>query len=353
MTFINDNEISPPPGIVSTIKSGFDITSKQIGIILFPLLLDIFLWLGPHLSISNLLYSAQTQLEMLVSKPLIGATDIKIYQEMLTELIAQDINIFSLLRTFPIGISSIMHQIPASASPLGDVISYQIGSDWEFLLWFGMLTIIGWILGSIYFAYVAKVSVTKVSVANIAVANIAVANTAVENDGQDFRWLIKTILQASALSVVLIIALIAFGLPLFLFFAVFMQINATLAQIVFLLLVFFAMWLIVPIFFSAHGIFIKEENFFRSILSSIHLSRFTLPTCSFFIISIIVLAQGFNILWLTPSSSTWMMLVGILGHAFITTALLSASFIYYYDMNVWLETVLEKLDSQKASTQTQ
>ena len=343
MTFINDNEISPPPGIVSTIKSGFDITSKQIGIILFPLLLDIFLWLGPHLSISNLLYSAQTQLEMLVSKELIGATDIKIYQEMLTELIAQDINIFSLLRTFPIGISSIMHQIPASASPLGDVISYQIGSDWEFLLWFGMLTIIGWILGSIYFAYVAKVSVTKVSV----------ANTAVENDGQDFRWLIKTILQASALSVVLIIALIAFGLPLFLFFAVFMQINATLAQIVFLLLVFFAMWLIVPIFFSAHGIFIKEENFFRSILSSIHLSRFTLPTCSFFIISIIVLAQGFNILWLTPSSSTWMMLVGILGHAFITTALLSASFIYYYDMNVWLETVLEKLDSQKASTQTQ
>ncbi len=338
MNFINDNEISPPPGIVSTIKTGFDITSKQVGIILFPLLLDIFLWLGPRLSISNLLHSAQAQLETLASKELIGSTDIKIYQEMLTELIAQDPNIFSLLRTIPIGISSIMRQIPTSASPLGEVTSYQIGSDWEFLLWFGMLTITGWILGSIYFAYVAKATVTSLSV---------------EDDEQGFYWLSKTVLQASILSVLLVIALIALGLPILLFFAVFMQINATLAQIAFLLLLFFAMWLIVPIFFSAHGIFIKEENLFRSILSSLHLSRFTLPTSSFFIISIIVLAQGFNILWLTPSSSTWMMLVGISGHAFITTALLSASFVYYYDMNVWLETVLEKLNSKKTSTQTQ
>ena len=338
MNLIKGDEISPPPGIVSTIKSGFDITSKQIGTILFPLLLDIFLWLGPHLSISNLLRSVQAQFKMLASEGLIRTTDIEIYQEILTELIAQNPNIFSLLRTFPIGISSIMRQVPASASPLEKITSYQIESDWEFLLWVGMLTLAGWILGSIYFAYVARATVI---------------NLTVEDDGQDFRWLSKTVLQASTLSVILIIALIAFGLPLFLFFAVFMQISATLAQIVFLLLAFFAMWLIVPIFFSAHGIFIKEENLFRSILSSLHLSRFTLPTSSFFIISIIVLAQGFNILWLTPSSSTWMMLVGISGHAFITTALLSASFVYYYDMTVWLETVLKKLDSQKTSTQTQ
>ena len=62
--------------------------------------------------------------------------------------------------------------------------------------------------------------------------------------------------------------------------------------------------------------------------------------------------MGFNALWLTPSPESWMMLVGILGHAFITTALLSASFIYYRDMNIWLEAVLEILESKKTAAQT-
>jgi hypothetical protein len=35
--------------------------------------------------------------------------------------------------------------------------------------------------------------------------------------------------------------------------------------------------------------------------------------------------------------------VGIAGHAFITTALLAASFVYYHDMNAWLQTVFEKM----------
>jgi hypothetical protein len=38
-----------------------------------------------------------------------------------------------------------------------------------------------------------------------------------------------------------------------------------------------------------------------------------------------------------------MALVGIAGHAFITTSLLAASFIYYRDMQVWLQTVLDRL----------
>jgi hypothetical protein len=42
-----------------------------------------------------------------------------------------------------------------------------------------------------------------------------------------------------------------------------------------------------------------------------------------------------------------MTIVGIGGHAFITTALLAASFVYYRDMNVWLQTVFEKLQQKQ------
>jgi hypothetical protein len=43
-----------------------------------------------------------------------------------------------------------------------------------------------------------------------------------------------------------------------------------------------------------------------------------------------------------------MTLIGIGGHAFITTGLLAASFIYYRDMSAWLQTVFEQLRTRTA-----
>ena len=48
-------------------------------------------------------------------------------------------------------------------------------------------------------------------------------------------------------------------------------------------------------------------------------------------------------LWAIPADNSWLALVGIFGHAFITTALLASSFIYYHDMTTWLQTVLARL----------
>jgi hypothetical protein len=35
--------------------------------------------------------------------------------------------------------------------------------------------------------------------------------------------------------------------------------------------------------------------------------------------------------------------VGILGHSFVATALLASSFVYYRDMNIWLQEAMERL----------
>ena len=40
---------------------------------------------------------------------------------------------------------------------------------------------------------------------------------------------------------------------------------------------------------------------------------------------------------------SWMTLLGIFGHSFVTTALLASSFVYYRDMTAWLQAVIEKL----------
>jgi hypothetical protein len=72
------------------------------------------------------------------------------------------------------------------------------------------------------------------------------------------------------------------------------------------------------------------------------MARFTFPTSGMFVISVLILSQGMNYLWRVPPSDSWMTLVGIAGHAFITTAVLASSFVYYRDMNVWLQTIFEQ-----------
>jgi hypothetical protein len=79
------------------------------------------------------------------------------------------------------------------------------------------------------------------------------------------------------------------------------------------------------------------------------LARFTLPTSGLFLLLYIIISQGLAFLWRSPADNSWLTLVGIAGHAFITTALLSASFIYYRDMNAWLQAILERMQTQPRS----
>jgi hypothetical protein len=109
------------------------------------------------------------------------------------------------------------------------------------------------------------------------------------------------------------------------------------------------MWLLVPLFFSPHGIFVKKQNALVSIVNGLRMARFTLPTSSMFVLSAFLLGIGLNFLWSVPPEDSWMMLVGIFGHAFVTTALLAASFIYYRDMNAWLEVALDRFKTNNAA----
>jgi hypothetical protein len=162
----------------------------------------------------------------------------------------------------------------------------------------------------------------------------------------------RAIIQTLILSVVWVVGLILFLTPIMLVFFVLMIINSALASGAVFVMLILSFWLIVPLFFTPHGIFVRRQNAFYSIFTSMRMARFTLPTSSMFVLSVLLLSTGLNYLWSVPPDDSWMKLIGIAGHAFITTALLAASFVYYRDMNVWLQTVFERLQ-QKQSIPTQ
>jgi hypothetical protein len=103
------------------------------------------------------------------------------------------------------------------------------------------------------------------------------------------------------------------------------------------------LWFIVPFLFSAHGIFFYRQSVLHSIWRSIRIVRFTLSATSLFFLAVFVISRGLDLLWSIPAGDSWFTLVGILGHAFTSTGLLAASFVFYRDADLWSRQVESRL----------
>ncbi len=313
--------LPPPPGIINSLKVGFDIIATHITAIFLPLLLNLFLWLGPRLRMDALFNSMKADVLAIWRSGGIPAEDIQRAMDLYEKTIPR-INLFWIFHTIPIGISSMFLPQKISQTPLGDPAILQVSAT-SLLSWIFFLILFGWIGGGMYFRSVAWLSMQNQDVPPMSVSH--------------------AIVQTILLSISWVVLFFLIGVPIFLALAVVLQFSATVANLLILLLCFVSMWVIVPLFFWPHGVFIKQQNVIAAILSSVQLVRFTLPTSSLFVLTVFLLTFGLNFLWSIPSEDSWMMLLGIFGQSFVATALLAASFVYYRDMSVWLQNAIEKL----------
>jgi hypothetical protein len=311
----------PPPGIINSLKAGFDAIAAHIHAIFLPLLLNLFFWLGPRLRIDVFFNTIKANWISMWQAGGIPEAEI---QRMVDayEQILPTINFFWFVRTLPIGISSLIFSDVNGSTPFGNPIVLQANLV-NLVGWFFLLTLIGWVGGALYFRGVAR---------------IAMAGSEDSSIGS-LRAMVQTVL----LSITFTILAFVIVIPLILVVTLVTQFNQFLGNIFVLVLSLLSMWLIVPLFFWPHGLFVKKQNFITSIITSIQMARFTLPTSSMFILTVFLLTVGLNYLWAIPPQNSWMTLFGIFGHAFVTTALLAASFIYYRDMNIWLQMVIDRV----------
>jgi len=315
----------PPPGVFGSLKAGFSVVSNRIALILLPLGLDLLLWFGPRLSVNELLSPFLNYIFTQTPKSTSGVEleQIRQTQVLLTSWL-EGFNVLSMLsklQLFPIGTMSLAAQPLPVGSPLGGSV-VTINSMWVLLGVSVILIPLGWIGGGVYFRQVAG---------------------SILGEEEKRVSFLRAILQTLLLCFVWMVGLVLVFIPVSLILGLFTLISPVLANIAVIIGMFFSFWLIVPVFFTPHGIFIRKQNAFYSIYSSLRMTRFSLPTSGLFVLSAFLLSRGLDILWSVPDSKSWLALVGFAGHAFITTTLLAASFIYYRDMTDWLQNVYEKI----------
>lgn len=321
-----------PPRLFPSLKAGFDAVASHLGLILFPIALDVLLWFGQHLSIKSWLaplidsYVKYTSLNASADlKGLLAAS-----QET-WKLLSQNFNLISFLRSYPLGVPSLLNTIQPVVTPLGSAPVTDLSSLTASFGWMTLFTLVGILLGAQYFYLVARV-----------------ANQDTE------RITIKDILSILGQVLFFTLAFYLVGglvsLPIFMITAILMMFNPSLGQLVMVALVFISAWVSLPLIFSTHGIFTYHQPFRVSLANSIKLGRYAGPQIATFAVVILILSTGLNLLWSIPEADDWLLSIGIAGHAFVSTALLAGSFIFYRSAMRWMQEIIQhRLAAQKPS----
>ncbi len=317
---INKIILPEPPNVLKSIQIGFDAITKHLVLLLFPLGLDLLLWFGPHLQIKSLI--GKLILEMNNASQSFPADVAQLVQEgeALWQVVADRINLLIALRSVPVGIFSLLPSILPLKNPFGHPILWEISNPGGAFVITLFLFMVGLILGGLYFSAVRQAAIfDEVKWRSILKDWPRVSLQSI---------LLSLIWVLFFLSILVVGTCAATGMTLF---------SVSLRQIAVILFGIVCLWLLFPLFFSPHGIYAQREKALRSLVSSVHLTNLTFMRTSLFIMLIILVNQGLHMVWQIAPEDSWLMLISILGNAFVTTGMLSASFVYYQEIYRWVE----------------
>ena len=158
MKTANDQVLPAPPSLIISLRAGFDAVTSHVGLIIIPIVMDLYLWLGPHLRLERLL---KRVLEQMFSLPGMDAPEMveaMQYAQGVWVIVAERLNIFSFLRSYPVGVPSLMASSQPIEIPLGTPSMWEVSSMGAVVGLIFLLTLIGLVIGTFFFMIVAQVS---------------------------------------------------------------------------------------------------------------------------------------------------------------------------------------------------
>lgn len=301
--------MSAPMGIIQSLASGFDLVTRHPQLMLLPILLDLFLWLGPHLS-AYPIFRALIDLVQTLGATAMDATS-RQQTEMvqgLLDQVGQAFNLFSWLSPTLLGVPSLMAGDGALEVPGGTPVVWAISNTLLYLMLYVAFNVIGLALSAAYWGMLTG----QVRQEPLRMGRIV------------YLWwgLIKIALLFISVALLILIPTVFVGTIVALF-------NLTIAQFVVLMGSSFMLWALFYLVFTIHGVALRGLPIWPSIQASIFLMRSQFPPTMGLMLAAIVIYFGLGYVWAIPASDSWVKAAGIFGNAFIATGLVMATVLYY------------------------
>ncbi len=319
LTFVSEPEVrrlKPPMGVLAALATGFDRIAARPWLLLPPVALDLFLWLGPALRVSGLVRMVAASL---VPPPGADASmleQVRLLRQMLADL-GEHLNLFAALSSLPVGIPSLMAGRMPAGSPVGLTARLELSSPLAVAALWCALTLVGLVLGSLYHRWAARqVAQTEDLPLGARVWPQVALLTLV-------AWILAFVMLAGTL---LAVSLVALLLPDQTWLGVLMALAG------FSLL----FWLGVYLVFSPHGIVRYGLGALRAMAESIQVVRWNLLGTTVFVGLAIGITWLTNWVWSLPGEESWYSLLAVVGHAFVSATLLVGSYAFYQSRREWM-----------------
>jgi hypothetical protein len=319
-----------PIGFLNSLWKGIELVNARPDVLVLPVVLDAFLWFGPHLSVYGLIRPVLDGWASAVgSDPSSTA-----FFDMLRQL-AADYNLFSNMAFVPLFPPSLMASMAPQHTPLGDPVVLTV-ANWPESLGLGLgLILVSLMLGSAYWIWAGRTTQTDPWTARDALS----------------RWA-RTVLVMMLLGFGFLALILIVYFPAVLLISVIGYFSNTVGSFLADLLVVlggsFLFWLLLFVMFSLHGTVLYRDNVLSAVWNSVNTSRWMYPLS----IWIPILLLGLNILtfwiWTHAPDDNWAGVVGILGNAYTSSVVVAASMAYYIDKRRWISEVRTYLQTRLA-----
>jgi hypothetical protein len=290
-------------GIIDTFTDAFGRVAKKLWLIALPVLLDLFLWVGPKISIRPIVDKLVQMLNQSLSTLAAGTIPDVGTTEMMRTLIDTvqttlgKTNLFALLAWGQLGVPSVAGALPVTEnSPL----VLQVSSYAVMLLLQILILGVGLLIAAAFLALLAQ---------------------ELREQARDWRRMARDIL-------VYWVYLAAIFVPFGLFIILILSFSLMLGP----LSVFagvLVLWMLLYLAFVPQALTLFDQNPVRALLTSFTVVRTSLwPSVGFLLLSGII-RQGLGLVWSRLMASTTIgVIVAIAANAFVGTSLALAAFLF-------------------------
>lgn len=300
---------TPLPGIWQTIAAGFDFTSKHLWLLLLPVLLDSFFWLGPRLS-------GRLIIERFISLLPTDQALLDLNSQLLA--MAPRTNLFTSLSVPLLGIPALMVGATPEKTPLPtQIVELHSVATWMGL--FLLFSLMGLLLTAVYYTFIAQ-SLQRAGVDNAPLSGPAL-----------MRRVATVWLGLIGLSVVVVIMGLVLYIPLLPISLVLGFISTVLAALALFLGPVIMMWVVIYLFFVPYGLAWHGRSLFQTAVESLQLVRLHIIPTLGLLLALLIIRNLLSMVLLIADDGSWLTLAGMVGHAFVMTSLVAATFIFYRD----------------------
>jgi hypothetical protein len=297
------------PGVLATISAGFDLTARHLWLLLLPAILDIFYWLGPRLSF-------QTLIEQLLEMLPVEAEVLDLASQLVE--VAPQTNLFTTLTVQLIGVPALMAGLAPETTPLTSQI-FEVSSWPAWIGLFMVLSVVGLLLTALFYSLVALAVRKQTPEMNQLTA------------GQWGKRFLSSWLRLIGLALIFLFIVMILYIPLIIVGTILFMINSTIGSLALLVGPFLIAWVVIVLSMAPYGIVLNGRPLLRAVVESARLVQTNLPSVIYLLFTVLLIGALLDWLLFAVENGTWLTLVNIMGHAFVSTALVAAVFIFYRD----------------------